>query len=188
MANTTKTQTTKTPAPAPTPKDVATTILRDPQGLATGVTYTFGNGKSFTLMASELSDEMRAEALAHGLKQKVGDAAAIPRDTKTGRSATVDEKYAAAWEVYDRVKSGAWNAEREGGGGNQTLYKAVCRVYSKKSPEALKKWLDAKSDAERAALKKNPDIAKAILAIQAESAKASGVDDKALLAELDNIK
>lgn len=168
--------------------DLSSTVLRNEKGLAVGVKFAFRNGKTFQLLATELSSEMQAECTAHGIKQKIGDAAAIPRDTKTGRSATIDEKADASYAVYSRLLEGSWNAEREGGGGTSLLYKAVCRVYSKKSPEALKTWLESKTDAEKAAMKKNPDIAKAMLAIQTEAVRTEGVDEKKLMAELDNIK
>lgn len=144
----------------------------------------FANGKRLAIIPEQFSPEIRSQALYHGLKQKLVDAAAISRNPETGRSATVDDKFQAVKAVYDRLLSGLWNEPREGGGGGSLLFKALCRMYADKEPATLREWLDKKTDAEKAALRKNPKIAEHILAIQAESAKTDGIDTDALLGEL----
>lgn len=154
---------------------------------AAWITLKFANGEQLEFSTNRLTSDMQVRAMAHGIKQKLVDAAAISRNPETGRSATVEDKLAAVVKVYDRLLAGMWNEPREGGGSGSLLYKALCRVYADKSPESLRDWLAAKSDEQKAALRKNPKIAEAILAIQAESAKDDGIDSDELLGELDDI-
>lgn len=151
------------------------------------LTLSFAHGKKLTLDPSELSSEIVRVALLHGLKQKLVDAAAISRNPETGRSATIDDKFAAVHAVYERLLRGEWNAVREGGattGG--MLLQALCRLYPAKTPDTLRAYLSAKSDAEKTALRKNPRVAAIIEEIRAESGKAASVDTDALLDELED--
>lgn len=158
------------------------------------LTLTFSNGKALTLNAGEiqtfvpgdLSAEVMASAMLHGLKQKLVDAAAISRDPSNGRAATIETKYNAVKEVFDRLIAGQWNKQREGGtatGG--LLLAALIRAYPAKTEEQLRAFLSGKTDAEKAALRKNPKIAAIIEEIKAErGAEPSAVGDD-LLAELE---
>ena len=146
----------------------------------------FANGKAINLHLSELTHAILAMATLHGLKQKLVDAAAISRNPETGRSATVEDKYQAVMTVYERLMAGDWNAPREGGGNaGGLLFKALCRIYTTKTPESLREWLAGKSDKEQAALRANPKVAAVIADIQAEAGKTSGIDSEELLDELD---
>lgn len=164
------------------------TVKTDGTGIAQGLTLTFSNGQRLSILAGQLTDELKMEALVHGLKQKLVDAAAISRSAETGRSATVEDKYSAVKVVYDRLLNGAWNAPREGSAGPGTfLLRALCRVYPKKTADELREWLAAKSEAEQTALAANPKILAAIAEIKAEQVKgASEVDSDELLAGLDD--
>src|ERR1700745_2473137 len=51
---------------------------------------------------AELSESIKAQLILHGLKQKICDAAAIPRNPETGRSATPKEKFDAMQAVAAR--------------------------------------------------------------------------------------
>jgi len=123
----------------------------------------------------------------HGLKQKLVDAAAISRNPETGRAASVEDKYQAVKTVYDRLLAGQWNAPREGGGTTGgLLLQALCRLLAgRKTVEELKAFLADRSDAEKAALRKNPRVARIILDIRAEQDKAAGIDTDAMLDELE---
>jgi hypothetical protein len=154
-------------------------------GIAYGLQLMFSNGKILTLAAGQLSDSIQYEATIHGLKQKLVDAAAISRDPATGRSATIDDKYAAVKAVYDRLLSGLWNEPREGGGNvGGLLLKALARMNPAKDAATLKAWLDGKTDAEKAALRANPKVAAVIAEIQAEKPEVATVDSDALLDEI----
>lgn len=148
----------------------------------------FANGEVLELNANALSPEIRRMALLHGLKQKLVDAAAISRNPETGRPASPDDKFHAVKAVYDRLLAGQWNATREGGGNaGGLLLQALCRMYAgRKTPEEIRAFLDTKTDAEKAALRKNPRVAAIIDEIRAEQGKTANVDVDELLGELED--
>lgn len=75
----------------------------------------FAHGEELRINADDLSPEIQRAAMMHGLKQKLVDAAAIARDTTTGRTATIETKFEAIQEVHARLLAGEWNKAREGG-------------------------------------------------------------------------
>lgn len=161
MNNTTR----KNPTPA-----ITTDILYDAEGVVTGVEYTFASGNVSTIALADLSREMLLQAAAHGLKQKVADAAAIGRDIDTGLSATAADKEDAATEVIERITSDAtWNKVREAGegtgGSNSLLLQALCTITGKPK-EAIAELLAAKTKEEKALLRLSPKVAAAILKVQ----------------------
>lgn len=152
---------------------------------------TFADQTSAQLSTIDLSPEILSQALMHGLKQKLVDAAAIARNLDTGASATVADKKAAVLEVLARLTSGEWNKTREGGDGagkGSILLQALTRMQPNRDTAELAAWVKARTDAERAALAKNPKILPFIQAIQAEraanAATKSGVDSDSLLESL----
>lgn len=150
------------------------------------VELQFANGEFLLLHIDALNSTIRQYAMMHGLKQKLVDAAAISRNPETGQPATIHDKFRAVKAVYDRLLVGQWNATREGGGGGSggLLFKALCRMYSTKSPEQITAYLAGKTDVQKTALRKNPKIAAIIEAIRAETGKAADIDTDELLAEL----
>ena len=148
---------------------------------------TFGNGQTLTIATNEISPTIRAQAMLHGLKQKLVDAAAISRNPDTGRSATIDDKYNAVREVYDRLLSGQWNKVRDGGSGTKggLLFRALCLMYADKTPEAIRAFLDKKTSAEKTALRNTAKIA-AIIATLKEDVSDDGIDADTLLDELND--
>ena len=149
-----------------------------------GILLAFSNGTGLHLKISELSGEIQHHAMLHGLKQKLVDAAAISRNPDTGRSATIDDKYNAVREVYDRLLGGNWNKGRGDGsssGNGGLLFRALCQMYPNKTPEALRAFLDGKTKSECAALRATPKIAAIIDTLRAPS---GDVDTDGLLAEL----
>ena len=150
----------------------------------------FAHGKRIEVRPSQLVASVQEQAMFHGLKQKLVDAAAISRNPETGRSASIEDKYQAVWTVYDRItRLGEWNAVRgEGGTGTGgLLFAALCRMYAgRKTEEELRDWLGTKDKKAQAALRKNPKIADLIETIKAER---GGADDDAgadLLDELED--
>lgn len=151
------------------------------------LTLRFSNGEQLAVDANALSPDIQQQAMMHGLKQKLIDAAAIARDPETGRTATIDDKFNAVREVYDRItaaEGSTWNKARGNGesGGNKggLLVRAMMRLTSK-SRDAIIEFLDAKTKEELAALRKNPRIAEIIAQLQVENANTNGVDSDALL-------
>lgn len=138
-----------------------------------------------------LSDKLKQRAMVHGLVQKVSDAAALSRDSKTGKSASAQDKLAAMAKVVEHLMSGTeeWNLKREGGGGpgaeTQLLTKALSELYPSKGSEALSKWVKARSVQERAALMAQENIKAKVDKYRSEQAKS--VDAEELLAGLDAV-
>lgn len=133
------------------------------------VTLAFSNGETLVIDATQLSRDIQAQATLHGLKQKLVDAAAISRNPDTGRTASVDDKYNAVREVYDRLLSGSWNKVRDGGAGNGAgglLFRAMQIAYPAKSAEAIREYLAAKSPAECAEMRKTTKLAAIIATLR----------------------
>ena len=156
---------------------------------------TFADQTTATLSTRDLSPEILSQALLHGLKQKLVDAAAIARNVETGASATIGDKKEAVMEIHTRLLEGAWNKGRAAGDGvsgkGSILLLALQRLQPKRDAVELAEWLKARTDAERAALAKNAKILLHVQAIQAEraeraaaAAKKSGIDSDELLNEL----
>lgn len=147
---------------------------------------TFRHGEVLRVHPESLNPEIQRAAMLHGLKQKLVDAAAISRDTVTGRAATISTKYDAVKEIFDRITGAsgwpAWNKPRAGGGGGQggLLARAIAR-YKSVPVEAAKSYLDRLTDAQKQALRVDPRIATIINDLRAESAKPAGIDTDALL-------
>lgn len=156
--------------------------------LPDGLRLTFAHGPVFTIRTEQLAPSIVAQAIIHGLKQKLVDAAAISRNTETGQAASVADKYNAVKEVYDRLLSGEWNKRREGsaGGSGGLLFRALCRMYDgKKTLDDIQAFLEGKTAAEKAALRKNSKVAAIIEELRAESAKDGDVSADELLADLE---
>lgn len=153
-----------------------------------GLTLKFSNGAVILLDIHALTPEIRDQAMMHGFKQKLVDAAAISRNPDTGRSATVDDKYNAVREVYDRLIAGQWNKGRGEGstGTGGLLYRALCLHYPTKTPEAIRAFLDKKTPKEQAALRGVPAIEKIINTLKAES--VDNDDAESMLDELNDIE
>ena len=147
----------------------------------------FRHGERIALRPDDLTPEIQRAALLHGLKQKLVDAAAIARDTATGRAATIQTKYDAVKEIFDRItgENPSWNKPRAGGAGGQggLLARAIAR-YKNVEIEQAKAYLDRLTDAQKQALRVDHRIAAIIAEIRAESAKPAGIDTDALLSGL----
>jgi frataxin-like iron-binding protein CyaY len=152
---------------------------------------TFGNGGELIADAERLTAAMWDACVMHGLKQKLVDAAAIPRNTETGRSATIDEKEAAVREVWNRLLAGEWNKVRdgEGSGNGGLLVTALIRLYAGRKTDAeIKAYVEGLNEKEQAAVRASSRVAPIIAAIKAErdAKKADKIDGEALLAGLDD--
>ena len=153
---------------------------------------TFADQTTAKLSTHDLSPDILSQALLHGLKQKLVDAAAIARNTDTGASATTADKKEAVMEIHARLLEGAWNKGRATGDGmngkGSILLLALQRLQPNRDAAELAEWLKARTDAERAALAKNAKILPHVQAIQAEraeraaaAAKKAGIDSDELL-------
>lgn len=149
--------------------------------------FTFANAPAISIDLAALTPEIRHQLMLHGLKQKIVDAAAIPRCTDTGRAASDADKIDAMRAVAERLMAGEWNATREGGGATGgLLLRALIELYPAKSRESLVDYLGGKSDKEKAALRASPKIAPIIDRLKAEAGRAGGIDADDLLGELED--
>lgn len=166
---------------------MARTSLFDYTTTADEATFAYRNGVEEVIDFLSLSPEIRHQLMVHGLKQKVGDAAAIPRDTATGYAATDGDKIAAMSAVIARLRAGQWNAAKGEGGGSSggLLLRALVELYPAKTRESLVEYLAGKSDKEKAALRTSAKIAPVIDRLKAEAGRAAGIDADDLLDELD---
>ena len=153
----------------------------------------FRHGEVLRLRPESLHPEIQRMAMLHGLKQKLVDAAAISRDTATGRAATIITKFDAVKEIFDRItgaggEAPSWNKPRAGGAGGQggLLARAIAR-YKNVEVAAAKAYLDRLTDAQKQALRVDPRIATIINELRMESAKPAGIDTDALLGGLDDL-
>jgi hypothetical protein len=151
------------------------------------LTITVSNGEFIELDVTKLSPAMQLQAMLHGMKQKIVDAAAIPRNTETGKSATISDKYEAMLEVANRVMFGEWNKARGDGSGKGSksyLCEALMELY-KKDRATVTNFLKGKSADEKAALSANAKVVAIVARLQAEKVAASGIDSDAILGELE---
>ena len=167
-------------------KDIEATVENDG-----ALVLAFRHGEVLRVHPESLAPEIQRAALIHGLKQKLVDAAAISRDTATGRAATISTKYDAVREIFDRItgaggEAPSWNKPRAGGAGGQggLLARAIAR-YKSVEVSAAKAYLDRLTDAQTQALRVDPRIATIINELRLESAKPAGIDTDALLGGLD---
>ena len=164
-------------------KDIEASVL--PDGT---LVLTFRHGEVLRVHPESLAPEIRHMAMIHGLKQKLVDAAAISRDTATGRAATIATKFDAVKEIFDRItgENPSWNKPRAGGAGGQggLLARAIAR-YKSVTIEQAKAYLDRLTDAQKQALRVDHRIAAVINELRMESAKPAGIDTDALLGGLD---
>lgn len=154
--------------------------------LTASLTLAFSNGLRISVNPATLTASIQHMAMMHGLKQKLVDAAAISRNPDTGRSATIDDKYNAVREVYDRLMSGQWNKNRDAGTGTKggLLFRALCMMYADKTPDAIKAFLDKKTPAEKTALRNTAKIAAIIATFKQDD--DSDIDADTLLDELND--
>lgn len=100
-----------------------------------------------TLHVDRLSPQVREFAMFDRLRAKVTDAAAIERDTATGRSAPVSEKFAAMRGMIDWLESGTTDWNRKGaGGGDALLWQAVVEAgLTRKDGSVITDTADARA-------------------------------------------
>lgn len=178
---TTSTKTATTPTPAAQKAGITTDITGDI------LTITTSDGDTLTTDVTELPKNIQLQLMLHGAKQKIVDAAAIPRDVITGASATLGEKFAAMSEVQQRLQDGEWNKTREagaGGGANDGLLFRALLEYGSKNALEVRAYLDAKSKEQKKALTLMEPIAVIIARLRATAQATSGIDGAALLSEL----
>lgn len=154
----------------------------------TTITVTFSNGKDLSIDAAQLPPELQKQAMLHGLKQKLVDAAAMSRDGDNLNSNQVDRKYEAVAEVHARLTgpNPTWNKERAKEGtpasASNLLVRALMQMTGK-DKQYVDDFLSAKTKEQRAALQRNPRVLAIISELRAATV-VNGVDTDELLTEL----
>jgi hypothetical protein len=142
---------------------------------------------TYTVPAITATDPTADTALIHGYTQKIGDAAAIPKNETTGKSATDAEKRAAMQEIVDRLLDGEWNGDRKSGGLNiEALVAAIVKI-TKKSDAGVRAFVEGKDDTGKKALRDSAQFAGAY-AIAVAAMRPKRELDAGLKTELDAIK
>jgi hypothetical protein len=120
------------------------TILTDTDGNATGVRFDFANGKTHTLMFSEIPEGIALYACGHGIAQKAGDEYSGVKE--------IDDMALAVEEIFKRLRAGDWAAAREAGdstAGATIVIRALIEVTGKPI-EFIKSFLNGKIEAAKA--------------------------------------
>lgn len=153
-----------------------------------GETVTTKVFEPIELPFNTCSEAVKNEAMGYGLEVRLTRAAALSKDTKSGKSATGLEKYEAIKKLADHYASGtdAWAMSGAGGGlssETRVLIEALSRALDC-DLDAAEAHVREMSSAERDALRIDAEIKPHIDAIYAERAKSQGTDTKGLLAKL----
>lgn len=124
------------------------------------VKFAFRNGQVRTFDMAP-ADPLYARAAMHGLDQKLGD--------EFSGLADPDDCVMAFEELSARLAAGEWNATRQGDGlaGVSILAKALVKLTGK-TIEQVKEGLKPLSAAQKAALRKQPAVAKVINELEEE--------------------
>jgi hypothetical protein len=177
-------------------KNALITVALDGSAL----TFAVGSAGSFTIDTASLNDDIRNRALAHGIVQKVSDAAAMPKSEFKGKSA--DEiaamKFNAMKAVADRLTGDDADWSKRSGDGSGPVAGIIYRAFEQwvldtakakkvKTPptsEAIRAKYDAMDRAGQLALRNVPEIATIMERLRAERGPKANVDTTALLGEL----
>lgn len=201
--NTTETTTAPPAAPALTGKRANWTIAHTLQKTAEGgdlIRFAIKGAGELELELSKVSAANRSRAAIHGFVQRISDAAAMARDSKTGASATPQEKFEAMKRLVEHYMGGSedWSPARsvEGVGRPKSenpqarlLRVALSLFNPEKSAETIAEFVKARSAAQITALllseqlKTSVELAKEQLE-QEDKKAAEGVNAEELLSGL----
>lgn len=152
----------------------------------TGVTFAVKDQPKLRVSFANLSAAVRDRALAHGIVQRVIDAAALSRDGKSGKSATPVEKWTAMKEIVDHLMSGTdqWSLAREQESPFVSLLtQCLCEIYPERTEEQVREWVKKRSAAERKAMLASEKVKPIAERIEAE--KLKHIDTQELLDDLE---
>jgi hypothetical protein len=138
----------------------------------------------------DFSETVRTHAMAHGFKQKIGDAAALSRDPATGASATPSQKYFAMQEIVTQLSGpdGSWNRRATGGDGTANaglLALALFRMANgAKTLDECAAYVKGLDDATQAAMRGDPQVAPVVAQIKLERAARKPAKTATVVAEV----
>lgn len=148
-------------APTLTGKRANWTIAHKVEGQL--VRFSIKGAGELVLDVAKVHAANRAKAELHGFVQRISDAAAMARDSKTGASATPQEKFEAMKRLVEHYQSGSeeWSPARsvEGVGrpksenANARLLRIALSLFNpEKSQETIAEFVKARSAAQITAL------------------------------------
>lgn len=163
------------------------------------ITWQVKGAGALSLALSAVSEANRQRAALHGFVQRVSDAAAMARDSKTGASATPQQKFDAMKRLVDHYAGGAedWSPARDTTGvgrprtnASAELLKLALRIHApEKSAETLEQFVKGLTGAQVTALLVSEQLKEAVELAreeqrESEAKMAEGVDAAALLSGL----
>lgn len=191
--------TTETPLAPPAPpaltgKRANWTIAHKIEGES--IMFSVKGAGTLVLDTRKLSEGNKLRAMLHGMVQRVSDAAAMARDSKTGASATPQEKFEAMSKLVEHYASGAeeWSPARstEGVGRPrvnpqaQLLVMALKVFNPQKDQETIQQFVKGLGAAQVTALLVSEQLKEAVELAreqvrEQEQEAAKGVDAEELL-------
>lgn len=171
---------------------VITSGLVDDGGLPTtslvgamGLRFSVQGAGETILWLRKVSESNRQRAMVHGLVQKISDKAAIPRDTKTGLSATPEAKLAAMARLVEHLNSGSedWSlrvAAEPRESSVDLLIKSLKELGFVES-EASEAKVRGLTKAQRTALELRKDVSEKLVELRARDSGFSSEDTDSIL-------
>lgn len=153
-------------------------------------TITFivpGVSTPLVLDLNSVSEQCRTYAAYHGFGQRIGDAAAMERAARGGKSASPQEKFDAMRALVEHYNSGAegWSPKAADriGSDELLLARALAVVKPDKDPAKIREYVSGLTKAQRTALMtQNAEVKAAVELLQAEQVK--DINTEELLAGL----
>jgi uncharacterized protein (DUF2267 family) len=137
-------------------------VPSDIGGEASTVVFSFGNGLRTKLSLKELKPEIVEQLAIHGLSQKAGDSA-----SGMSKDRDFSGAYAAVQAVLDNLRNGLWSSRA--GSSTSDLVTVIAKIMKLSEDEAQAK-VDAATEEQLLAIKKNPQVKEAISKLQAARA------------------
>jgi hypothetical protein len=147
------------------------------------ITWKYLDGSVLEFDADKCNEEIKFQAMMHGFKQKHGDASAMSRDPKTGKSASLAEKRDAMRMVRDSLYDGEWASER-----TSILLLALCELKPGKTREQLAKWMAVQTPKFLRDLRNTPEVSAVIERLRPAKSATEGINLDDLDAEIDAIE
>ncbi len=149
------------------------------------ITFHVKQAGSIVFDMTKVHPDNVAHAAIHGFIQRISDGAAMSRDPETGQPATPADKHARMQSIAEHYMSGVaeWSMRREGAGvEGGLLFRALSKLYPKKTPEEVKAFIEGVSTKERVALMVSPKVKPIVDELR--SAAVGNIDVEDILAKL----
>lgn len=132
---------------------------------------------------NDMPENVRLLCMAYGAREKATNAAALGRDPKTGKPASVADKRQRVLDVVEAMMAGAWEVRASGTGDDAILAQAIAEY--KEMTEAEAREIIAEWDAgTKKAMLGDDELAPIVARLRKAAAARAGVDTKGLLARI----